>query len=232
LKAFEQENRIRVSLNKLVTELNKIDLEKLQNEHEDGRVNSITHEDRIIELIDNIAPNVYETPTSRNWFDISKSEDKDSLFFPINIKSSAFKSSDNVSSKKGLFYTLTGKLPSSDGWESFFKELATYINEDNRQDIYDYYFLVYNKETGEFFASSLKSIKKLTPNGSNLPFQVKWGIDNCFSSLPLFECEDDYINFNKIGSQYIFKVFKQSLEKKHSSYKTFTELNWGDLENE
>lgn len=95
---------------------------------------------------------------------------------PVNVKVSALKTSDNISSKEGVFYALTGI--SSDkvqikNWERFCEELSRYLGTNPTAD---YYFLVISKELpGEVFWTSLKSIGELVPNGNNPPFQCHWG---------------------------------------------------------
>ena len=80
--------------------LNSLTIEVSEN-HEDGRVNSIDDEDTVIDLlIEKYGDNV-EKPPARCWWDLK-------LFgYPINIKSSNFKSGDNFSSKLALLYALT-----------------------------------------------------------------------------------------------------------------------------
>ena len=57
------------------------------------------------------------------------------------------------------------------GWEKFESSLLQYANEDNDRD---YYIISVNKDDSSVHLSSLKSLKKLTPNGNNLPFQIQW----------------------------------------------------------
>ena len=176
--------------------------------HEDGRVNSIDDEDTIIDLlIEKYGDNV-EKPPARCWWDLK-------LFgYPINIKSSKFGSAaDNFSSKAAILYALTN-LPESEvtcsSWKQFQKKLQ---HNSSQQTPRDYYIIVLNKVTGLVYLQSLKSLNKLTSNGNNLPFQIKWK-DN------IFPVDRDY------GQSYDFLIecYKESVYKKISAHDGFDEL--------
>ena len=67
----------------------------ISEDHEDGRVNSITDEETVIQLLEEKYGNNVERPKARDWFDVR-------LFgHPIQIKSSSYSkgASDNFSSK-------------------------------------------------------------------------------------------------------------------------------------
>ena len=108
--------------------------------------------------------------------------------------------------KVGLFYTLTGILPTDikdvrlDRWDSYNKKLLENLNYNCNAD---YYFVVYFKESESFLITSLKRIQTLVPNGSNLPFQCKWS-DNCTFSTRTTEEQ----------SQYLMDVYYNSWLKK------------------
>ena len=55
-------------------------------------------------------------------------------------------------------------------WKTFENLLKTHNKDNNR----DYYIIALNKTTGECHLQSLKSLEKITSNGNNLPFQIKW----------------------------------------------------------
>ena len=176
--------------------------------HEDGRVNSIDDEDTIIDLlIEKYGDNV-EKPPARCWWDLK-------LFgYPINIKSSKFGSAaDNFSSKAAILYALTN-LPESEvtcsSWKQFQKKLQ---HNSSQQTPRDYYIIVLNKVTGLVYLQSLKSLNKLTSNGNNLPFQIKWK-DN------IFPVDRDY------GQSYDFLIecYKESVYKKISAHDGIDEL--------
>jgi hypothetical protein len=98
---------------------------------------------------------------------------------PVQIKSSDFtkKASDNFSSKAAILYALT-YLPEDkikvNRWADFENALINYSDVDNGRD---YHIIVVDKSTKKVYLNSLKSLVKLTPNGNNLPFQIKW-VDN------------------------------------------------------
>lgn len=141
--------------------------------NEDGRVNSLNDEDAAIDLLMNTygKENVIKPPP-RWWYDI--------LFFgiPLQFKSSSFSNnaSDNFSAKKGILYALTDMtIEEVDNahlsWSKFDKILF-----ENMKDLEgrDYHILVFDKDTEQFHVRSLRTLETLTPNGSNLPFQVNW----------------------------------------------------------
>lgn len=110
----------------------------------------------------------------RYWYDIAIYYED--FFIPVNIKLTDKKQADNVSSKLGLFYALTGIRPENvkgiNYWKSYNEKLAE--NYDSTCNT-DYYFIIYDKNTENICINSLKRINKLTPNGNNLPFQCNWG---------------------------------------------------------
>ena len=176
--------------------------------HEDGRVNSIDDEDTIIDLlIEKYGDNV-EKPPARCWWDLK-------LFgYPINIKSSKFGSAaDNFSSKAAILYALTN-LPESEvicsSWKQFQKKLQ---HNSSQQTPRDYYIIVLNKVTKKVYLTSLKSLNKLTPNGNNLPFQIKWR-DN------VSPIERTYLQ----SYDLLIECYKESVRKKISSHDGFESL--------
>jgi len=165
----------------------------LPTSHEDGRVNSSLGEDTVIELLISEYGDLIESaPKARHWYDLKI------CGMPVNIKITTGKGADNVSSKKGLYYALTGKDPSgvSDSWETFLNELKNNIKTTEK----DYYFLVINKtDPSKVTHTSIKKIKNLTANANNLPFQKKWK----------FEGEDE--SESESGPEYIIKMLKESI---------------------
>jgi len=143
----------------------------LSKNSDDGRINSIQNEAEILELLETKFK--IEVPKVRAWYDFSITG-KDNNWFPVNIKVTNTKGNDNLSSKLGLYYALTGKQPdfkNEFGWDKFFTKLKENLVENNK----DYYFLVVNKsENQDIFLNSLKQLKSLVPNGNNLPFQCHW----------------------------------------------------------
>ena len=143
----------------------------INEDHEDGRVNSIADEETVIQLLEEKYGSAVERPKAREFFDVR-------LFgHPIQIKSSSYSkgASDNFSSKAAILYALTSlseeEIQKVRGWESFESSLLQYANEENDRD---YYIISVNKDDSTVHLSSLKSLNKLTPNGNNLPFQIQW----------------------------------------------------------
>lgn len=149
----------------------------------DGRTGSVKDEEEVLKPIRTIV-NSSEffkhidliEPEVRSWFDFALKYN--GRLFPYNIKSSTLKTADNLSCKLGLFYTLTGIDPDSFEksivpWKEYNIQLAKNLN--GLKSEVDYGFLVINKlDTSDIFYTSLRSIRTLTPNGNNLPFQCTW----------------------------------------------------------
>jgi hypothetical protein len=146
----------------------------------DGRVNSALSEKLVIKKLKEKFPTVEEPMRERHWWDFCVT-DESGAWFPVNVKITETITADNLSSKEGLFYALTGIDPvvsriSINSWGSFFKNLKKSLIEDATKD---YYFLVVDKRPDSLekplsWIASLKTLNTLTPNGNNLPFQCRW----------------------------------------------------------
>jgi len=136
----------------------------LTSNQADGRLNSAINEDEILKIIEQKFD--IKIPNARDWADFYIDN------IPVNIKITTTMTADNASSKKGLYYALTGEVyVGSESWELYLKKLKQNIKDTDK----DYYFLVVNKtNTKDIFINSLKQISTLQPNGNNLPFQIKW----------------------------------------------------------
>jgi hypothetical protein len=182
----------------------------INENHEDGRVNSIADEDTVIDLlIEKYGEENVQKPAARCWWDVK-------LFgYPLNIKSSDFTkgASDNFSSKAAILYALTD-LPEDkvnvSSWGKFQDALKNHSGAENNRD---YYIIAVDKGTREVYLQSLKSLNKLTPNGNNLPFQIKWK-DN------IQPVQRDY------GQAYEFLVgcYKESVRRKINAHDGFEQL--------
>jgi len=182
----------------------------ISESHEDGRVNSIADEDTVIDLlVEKYGPENVEKPPARCWWDVK-------LFgYYLNIKSSDFNkgAADNFSSKAAILYALTD-LPedqvNASSWAKFQDALKNHSGAENNRD---YYIIVVDKGTQKVYLQSLKSLQKITPNGNNLPFQIKWK-DN---TQPV---ERDY------GQAYKFLVecYKESVRRKINAHNGFEQL--------
>lgn len=143
----------------------------------DGRLDSAESEETVIKhlqsLFEGTDIKVFIPPAKRWWYDILI--EYNGKKYPINIKITTGNSSDNISSKLGMFYTLTGRWPENEKgltkWESYNTSLVKYFNPSTEAD---YYFIVYFKKEEIFLFTSLKRLNTLVANGNNLPFQCKW----------------------------------------------------------
>jgi hypothetical protein len=156
-----------------------LNLDKSQT---DGRLNSQMNERQISDALRLYAQandqfqeanHVIEISPPRFWYDFSLSGPD--LFLPVNVKVSSLEGNDNLSSKEGVFYALTGVDPKSvkiNDWERYCEAIGTHLAHNPDAD---YYFLVINKaQAGDVFWTSLKRLPELTPNGNNPPFQCNW----------------------------------------------------------
>jgi len=195
-----------IELIEAVEYLNTLTIQVSEN-HEDGRVNSIDDEDTVIDLlIEKYGDNI-EKPPARCWWDVKV------FGYPLNFKSSKFGSAaDNFSSKAAILYALTN-LPedkvSVTSWKKFQDALKNNAQENSR----DYYIIVLDKSTNKVYLQSLKSLQKLTSNGNNLPFQIKWR-DN------IQPIERTYLQ----SYDFLVESYKESVLKKIASHDGFETL--------
>jgi hypothetical protein len=191
----------------VVEYLNSIAI-SVSGNHEDGRVNSITDEDTIIDiLVEKYGDNI-EVPKARDWWDVKV------FGYPLNIKSSKFGSAaDNFSSKAAILYALTD-LPEDkvkvSSWKKFQQALANNSSDDNQRD---YYIFALNKTTNEVHLSSLKTLSKINPNGSNLPFQIKWS-DNT----------NPVSRTHRQAYEFLVECYKESVRRKINAHDGFETL--------
>ncbi|WP_278917253.1 restriction endonuclease [Helicobacter pullorum] len=191
--------------------LEMVDFLRTQNftlsvQSRDGRINSAFNEDEIFILLSkNFRIN---RPNMRDWVDFSFSENE--IFIPANIKVSTTKTADNLNCKLGIYYALTGQIPPFNNgvsWENYFKTLSENLQENTA----DYYFLIINKDNpSDVFATSLKGLKSINPNGNNLPFQAKW--DNNRNYIPR--------DFEE-AKNFILNTFAESLKLRADAYLSF-----------
>lgn len=180
----------------------------IQSFNGDGRLTSAISEDLVINFLQNLfiqknIPATIEVAPMRYWYDfLIKFKDDENI--PVNLKITTGNQADNISSRKGMFYALTGLSPNKvSGLErhaSFNEQLLKNYNPESHTD---YYFIIYFKDKENFLFTSLKRIETLIPNGSNLPFQCKW--KNNFIYTKRNEKEQ---------SDYILNTFIDSFIKK------------------
>lgn len=201
--------------------------------NKDGRVNSSILENIVS---NNICNNLQikemlntnniriEIPKEREWYDfciVSNISSASNVFIPVNIKISALKTADNVSSKKGLYYACTGIIPGNldfegikqdenrlitNKWTDFYDKL--YHDADKNTDA-DYYFLIVNKNNNtDIFYTSLKTLDNAVPNGNNLPFLCNWDKNRS----RVFKSQKD-------ARTYLMSIFYSSLQLSYVSVK-------------
>ena len=178
--------------------------EQLIDTEEDGRINSALSEtiirNHVADLFQGIGSIII--PEVRYWYDIKLIIDQ--IEYPINIKITEGNSADNISSKKGLYYTLTGIEPEKekglDKWEAFNSKITANFKTATTTD---YYFIVYFKSKNLFLFTSLKRLNTIVPNGNNLPFQCKWN-DNIIATA----------RNEKEQMIYLMKTFIASFKKR------------------
>lgn len=191
----------------VVEYLNSISIRVSEN-HEDGRVNSIDDEQTMVKLLIQKYGNNIEVPKARSWWDVKV------FGYPLNIKSSKYgTAADNFSSKAAILYALTN-LPEEEvkvtSWQKFQQALLNHSSEDNNRD---YYIFTLNKNTNEVHLSSLKTLQKITPNGNNLPFQIKWR-DNT----------QPFERTHRQAYKFLVECYKESVRRKISAHDGFEEL--------
>ena len=187
--------------------LNEVDI-PVCTRHSDGRLNSAEDETTIIRILQDEydEENIIEGVV-RHWWDVK-------IFgYPVNIKSSAFKTADNFSAKGAVLYSVTNiteeEITKINSFPDFEGELRKSKGEDNNRD---YYCLVLNKTTNEVLMQGLKTLTKLTPNGNNLLFQINWS-----KNKEIIERSD------KEGYEFLIGAYKESVSKKvgiHVGYET------------
>ncbi|VEU70079.1 hypothetical protein [Mycoplasmopsis glycophila] len=214
-------------LKELIEELKKdgINLTKHNN---DGRINSIYNEEEVIKEILRIYKNIpifkekalsiEKQPRPRWWYDILIKDNQNNFYCPINIKISDFSNSasDNISSKEGLYFSLTGTSNETIiNWSKYFQSLSENIKETNT----DYFFIVFNKnDRRDIIFNSMRRLKKLTPNGNNLPFQCKW-IENREIETRTFQEAKEFLINN------LYKSIKKRAQIKEEFETVFINLD-------
>lgn len=154
----------------------------LDKSQADGRLNSQMNERQISDALRLYAlaneqfqseQRTIQIAPPRFWYDFLVAGPD--LFLPVNVKVSSLEGNDNLSSKEGVFYALTGVDPKQvkiNDWDRYCEAVGQHLAEDPDAD---YYFLVINKsQQGDVFWTSLKRLPELTPNGNNPPFQCNW----------------------------------------------------------
>lgn len=172
----------------------------------DGRINSVFNEDEICDLLNEKF--IIYRPKIRDWVDFYFIENE--IFIPVNIKVSTTKTADNLNCKLGIYYALTGQIPPFNNgvsWENYFGTLRENLQENTA----DYYFLIINKDNpNDVFATSLKGLESINPNGNNLPFQAKWDSNRNHIHRDFTQAEE-----------FILTTFGESLKLRVDAYFSF-----------
>lgn len=155
---------------------------QLDSSQVDGRLNSQANERQISQALElfglaneqfQLAKLRVEVSPPRFWFDFCIRGP--GVFLPVNVKVSSLTGNDNLSSKEGVFFALTGVDPKTvkiNDWERYCEAIGQHLSTQSNAD---YYFLVVNKQVaGDVFWTSLTHLSELTPNGNNPPFQCNW----------------------------------------------------------
>lgn len=191
-------------------------------QHDDGRVNSIDDEKKVINRMKEVyGPNNVVEPPPRHWYDVLLKG------VPIQIKSTKG-GTDNFSSKKAMLWALTDMsfediehLPEKMSWKKFEKLLVDHKCLNNNRD---YDIICVNKSTGKMTYMTLKTLSVLKSNGSNLPFQVPWKknwergmITRTNSESYDFIVGKYYDSVVKKAQQHSLSLIKQSLSNNYTS---------------
>ena len=136
------ENMIFNELKNLFENLSSFSL--IKSNTGDGRIDSILNEEAVVKEIEKKATErsfVFIDAPPRYWYDCALKINN--IFLPINVKITTGEGYDNVSSKEGLFYALTGNLPEKvNRWNNYIKTLLEEVKINDK----DYYFLIYFKK--------------------------------------------------------------------------------------
>jgi hypothetical protein len=204
----------------------------LRREGFDGRMNALLSESAIKEQLRNLGlrgqfaqidPTItIESSKERAWYDVCMertmaSGERVSAF--INIKVTEGKGADNIGSKLGVAYALTGTvegISAASSWETFARFVRD--NAPAQATGSDYYFLLIQKNTQGLMTRavfhSLRRIMILVPNGANPPFQCNWGENIDKIAARSFE----------ESSTYIREVLRTSLVKRYMAAKEAADL--------
>lgn len=184
----------------------------LSQEDTDWQINSKHNQYEIVDILkkEKASFSIEQPSKEREWYDFGF-YDENSIFCPVNIKVSTTKTTDNLNCKLGIYYALTGKEPNDFSneinWNDYFNKLKNDLSSNDR----DYYFLIINKNnTKDVFATSLKCLEFIVPNGNNLPFQAKWDNNRQITQRNFEEVKD-----------FLLGTFKQSLKLRADVYLHF-----------
>ena len=205
--------------NEFKGKIEKLDFSELNlyNKNADGRLNSAISEDMVFDFIKKYIPEIEKAPP-RYWYDCIYKR------YPFNIKITTGTGADNISSKIGMLYAMTGYTPEEirdmgygniNIWNNFNQALKDLSTINPR----DYGFIVIFKKESiikNVFITSLKRIDKLVSNGANLPFQANWSQNMVYTT----RSPQEQLN-------YLKEIYIDSWFKKASGIKPL--LDWRDI---
>ncbi len=85
------------------------------------------------------------------------------------------------------------------------------MSKNLKENTADYYFLIVNKDNpADVFATSLKGLESIVPNGNNLPFQAKWDSNRYCIHRKFYGSKN-----------FILKTFGESLKLRADAYLSF-----------
>lgn len=190
----------------------------LDKSQSDGRLNSQVNERQISQALQlyavanedfGLAGCSIEISPPRFWYDFLVKAP--GIYLPVNVKVSSLEGNDNLSSKEGVFFALTGLDPKSikiNDWERYCEGIGSYLGNDPTAD---YYFLVINKKKpGDVFWTSLKRLSELTPNGNNPPFQCNWAKNRTHTQRSEVEAQN-----------YILRILRQTFVLRAKALESF-----------
>ena len=171
----------------------------------DGRLGSVADEGNIILWLNEIfdGTNVeIRKPKARNWADVEIVIDGSKVYY-TNIKTTkGERYADNISSKKGVLYYLTGGK--TEDFKTFLRAGSRFDFTEVGDETIDYFLLVMYKNTKEMLFTSLGRLQVLTPNFNNMPFQIPW--NNPANKKPTTRSQIEQ-------KQYIASVWYNSIAK-------------------
>ncbi|MCL1825603.1 MAG: hypothetical protein FWG26_06610 [Betaproteobacteria bacterium] len=196
---------------------------QLSSKYGDGRSNSSEDERRIsnaLRLFVHANPFFKKCGLTitiappRHWYDFLICTEDESVWLPVNVKVTAMRGQDNISSKEGLFYAVTGVRPENarlHTWEHYCEAVAEHLDPET---LADYYFLVVSKnDVGDVFWTSLKKLNRVVPNGNNPPFQCAWRDNQKKVDRP---SQDAVIN--------LLKVLGETFRLRADAYRQYNEV--------
>ncbi|MFZ2854716.1 MAG: hypothetical protein WAZ34_11490 [Rhodocyclaceae bacterium] len=163
---------------------------------------------------------IFEVTINGAWYDFLVRNADNTIFIPINLKVSSLRGRDNLSSKEGLYFALTGIRPQGGvirNWDLFCQNIAANLRRDNCDA--DYYYLVVQKpptgETvGQVFWTSLLQLQMVYPNGSNPPFQCKWQENTERANRTRSEAVDKLLDV--VGETFVLRARALESFKQHA----------------